>query len=100
MTPEQVLEEMRRLRRTEAKLAVDKHKFALATGWGYRLLSKGLFVYWKTPEHGGEEVSCMIDGVIAREFEWAKPKCDRCGKYCRKDELDEVGFCDYCAING
>ena len=27
-------------------------------------------------------------------------KCSNCGKRVHPDGVDEVGFCDYCAING
>lgn len=53
-----------------------------------------------TPHQLRRKAEQERDDAVAKMSESAKPKCSHCGKYCRKDELDEVGFCDYCAING
>ena len=53
-----------------------------------------------TPHQLRRKAEQERDDAIAKMSESGKPKCSNCDKRCRTDELDEVGFCDYCAING
>jgi len=53
-----------------------------------------------TPHQLMRQAEQERDNAVAKMSEADRPKCSNCDKRCRSGELDEVGFCDYCAING
>lgn len=99
MTPKEVLFEIERLKQVAIDLARDKHQFAIDQGWECQDYPNGDRLYTKMSEWHGREIACNIFAVIAHEADWANPKCYSCEKRVAPNELDEVGFCNHCAIN-
>lgn len=65
------------------------------------IISNDVWIYQGNQEDFPDSLTCrvvMTADQLRRLL--PKPKCSHCNKRCNPGELDEVGFCDYCAING